>query len=312
MPLKLGVSLPQTTNFDLTNDIVEAARAAEQIGYDSVWALERVLLPRDQSGPHGLYGVPDLQWPDIYGIIADPLITLAMAAAVTSRIELGTGVLVAPLHLPLKLAKALASLDVASGGRVVAGLGSGWSIDEFAATAPRPFAERGAALDEFLDIAAAAWGPNPVSLTAGRYRIAPADIGPKPVHRIPLYLAGGNKTAFKRIARRADGWLSTAAPPAQVVAGLAEIRELAAAEGRDPAEVTCIYQVGLMAPLVEVPAAGRQPYTGSVAQVLEDVAELARGGVGHVYLSLPYVARDRNENLDRMAELHAAVREAEL
>jgi probable F420-dependent oxidoreductase len=312
MPLKLGVSLPQTTNFDLANDIVEAARAAEQIGFDSIWVLERVLLPRDQSGPHGLYGVPDLQWPDIYGIVADPLITLAMAAAVTSRIELGTGVLVAPLHLPLKLAKALASLDVASGGRVIAGLGSGWSIDEFAAAAPRPFAERGAALDEFLDIAAAAWGPNPVSLNAGRYRTAPADINPKPVRQIPLYLAGGNKTAFKRIARRADGWLSTAAAPAQVVAGLAQIRELAEAEGRDPAEVNCIYQVGLMGPLVEVPAADRQPYTGSIAQVLEDVAVLAQGGVGHVFLSIPYVARDQYENIDRMAQLHAAVRTAGL
>ncbi|MCO8277802.1 LLM class flavin-dependent oxidoreductase [Actinoplanes sp. TRM 88003] len=124
-----------------------------------MWAFERVLLPHDQSGTHGLYGVSDLPWPALYGIVADPLITLALAAAVTSRVELGTGVLVAPLHLPVKPAKTLANLDHVSRGRVIAGLGTGWSVDEFVAAVPRPFAERGAALDEFLDVAAAIWGP---------------------------------------------------------------------------------------------------------------------------------------------------------
>jgi probable F420-dependent oxidoreductase len=308
--IKLGVSLPQTTDYDLATDITDAARKAEEIGYDSVWAFERVLLPRDQTGAHGLYGVPDLPWPASYGIVSDPLITLAMAAAVTTRVELGTGVLVPPLHLPVKLAKTLASLDRSSRGRVVAGLGSGWSIDEFAAAAPRPFAERGAALDEFLDVAAAVWGPNPVTADTGRYRIDPADVNPKPARRIPVYLAGSNGTAFRRIARRADGWLPTVIAPAQAAAGLAQLRQMAEAEGRDPAEIGCVYQVSLHAPLVEVPGADREPFTGSATQLAADIAELAKGGIDHVYVTLPFVVRDRNEYYDRMAEVHAAVREA--
>ncbi|WUJ08035.1 LLM class flavin-dependent oxidoreductase [Actinoplanes sp. NBC_00393] len=74
-----------------------------------------MLVPEDQSGAHGLYGVPGLPWPDVYRGVTDALVTLSMAAAVTERIELGTGVLVVPLHLPLRLARQLATLDSASG-----------------------------------------------------------------------------------------------------------------------------------------------------------------------------------------------------
>jgi len=306
--IKLGVSLPQTTDYDLATDITDAARKAEEIGYDSVWAFERVLLPHDQSGAHGLYGIPDLPWPASYGIVSDPLITLAMAAAVTSRVELGTGVLVPPLHLPVKFAAVLTAARQASRGRVIAGLGSGWSIDEFAATAPRPIAERGAALDEFLDVAAAVWGPNPVSVDTGRYRIDPADVNPKPARPIPVYLAGSNATAFRRIARRADGWLPTARETRIGQAQSAQIRQMAEVEGRDPAQIGCVYQVSLQAPLVEVPEADRAPFTGSAAQLATDIAELAKGGIDHVYVTLPFVVRDRNEYYDRMAEVHAAVR----
>jgi probable F420-dependent oxidoreductase len=274
--------------------------------------FERVLFPADQSGPHGLYRMPDAPWPDRYRKVADPLVTLAAAAAVTERVELGTCVLIAPLHLPFALARSLAGLDALSEGRLLAGLGTGWSIDEFAATAPRPFEERGAALDEFLDVAAAAWGPDPVSLDTGRYSIAPSEVNPKPARRLPIYLAGSNKTAFKRIAKRADGWLPTAVPPAPAVAAFAQIRQMAAAEGRDPASISCIYQVSLSGPIAEVPAEGRQPFTGSVAQLVDDIAVLAEGGVEHVYVPIPYYVRDKAEAYEKMAELHDAVRAAKL
>lgn len=312
MSIKLGVSLPQTTDYDLAADITDAARAAEKIGYDSLWAIDRLLFPRDQSGPHGAYGVPDLPWPASYGIIADQIVTLSLAAAVTSRVELGTGVLVAGMHLPVPTAKTLATLDHTSRGRVIAGLGSGWSIDEFAAGAPRPIAERGVALDEFLDVAAAVWGPNPVSIDTGRYQVLPADVNPKPAREIPVYLAGGGPKVFRRIARRADGWLPTSISAADTLAGLGEIRRLAEADGRDPATVGCIYQVAPSGPLVELPAGERPPFGGSVAQVVDDIAELVKGGIDHVYVPIPYIVRDKNECFDRMAEFHAAVREAGL
>ncbi|MCO8277803.1 LLM class flavin-dependent oxidoreductase [Actinoplanes sp. TRM 88003] len=145
-------------------------------------------------------------------------------------------------------------------------------------------------------------------MDTGRYRIDPADVNPKSARPIPVYLAGSNRTAFRRIARRADGWLPTGISAAETLAGLAQIRRMAEEEGRDPAQIRCVYQVSLYALLAEVAEGDRKPFTGSARQLAADIAELAEGGVDHVYATLPYVVRDRNEYYDRLAELHAAVR----
>jgi probable F420-dependent oxidoreductase len=303
--LKLGFGLPQTRYFG-PRDVVTAARALEDIGYDSLWVFERILFPEDQSGPHGLYGAPGAPWPDRYRSVADPLLTLTAAAAVTSRASLGSCVLLPPLHVPLALARSLATLDALSDGRVLAGLGTGWSIDEYSAVAPRPYAERGAALDEFLDIAAAAWGPDPVAFENERYRIGPAEVGPKPARRIPVLLAGTNRRALRRVARRADGWLMTGAPPEAVAAMLAQVRELAASAGRDPGEIACYFQMAVSS------FTERELYGGSVPQLMDDLAALAGAGAGHVFIQLPTVTSGLAEYLERAAELYTAAGRAGL
>ena len=309
--VQLGVSLPQFQHFNLQSDVVTAARDLEAIGFDSLWVFERILVPADSSGVHGLYGVPDLPWLDAYRSVPDPLITLALAAAVTERIKLGTGVLVAGLHLPMRLARTLATLDAASGGRLIAGLGSGWSIDEFAASSPRPIAERGKALDEFLDIAEAVWGPDPVSFSNDRYTIEPAVVGPKPAGRIPVLLAAGSDKALDRIARRADGWLPTSIPPTQVASTMARLREMAAGYGRDPGALSCTFQI-VVSSLTPVPTVDRQPYTGSVEQVVEDIATLAEAGADQIYVTVPMAVRDVKELIAVSADLHSQVRAAGL
>ena len=305
------MSLPQLGWYDLTTDIVEAARGYEEIGLDSGWAFERILVPDDQSGPHGLYAAPDVPWPEFYRDTPDALTVLAMAGAVTSRLELGTNVLIPPLHLPTRLARAVASLDSLTRGRVIAGLGTGWSIDEFAAAAPRPFAERGAALEEFLDVAEAVWGPDPVQFHNERYDIAPATIGPKPARRIPIVLAGVKGPALERIARRGDGWLPVAGPPAQMVATLAELRSRAENYGRPPAAVGCIAQISKRE-FGRVSTSGRPPYAGDFDQLTEDIAALAAGGVEHVFLACTSGTRSLSQLLDWAAEFHRTVRAAGL
>jgi probable F420-dependent oxidoreductase len=303
--LKLGFGLPQTRYFG-PRDVVTAARALEDIGYDSLWVFERLLFPADQSGPHGLYGAPDTPWPDRYRSVADPLLTMTAAAAVTSRVSLGSCVLLPPLHLPFALARSLAGIDALSDGRVLAGLGTGWSIDEYAAVAPRPFAERGAALDEFLDVAAAAWGPDPVAFSNERYRIGPAEVGPKPCRPIPVLLAGTNRRALTRVARRADGWLMTGAPPEAVEAMLGQVRALAAEAGRDPKEIGCYFQMAVSG------FAERGLYGGTVPQLTDDLAALAAAGADHVFIQLPTVTSGLAELLERAAELHTAAARAGL
>jgi probable F420-dependent oxidoreductase len=308
--VKLGVSLPQFSQFSPGPDVVAAARAIEEIGYDSLWVFERVLVPEDQSGPHGLYGVPGLAWPDLYRGVSDALVTLATAAAVTERIELATGVLVVPLHLPLRLARELATLDAASGGRLTAGLGSGWSPDEFAAGASVPLSERGKSLDEFLDIAAAVWGPNPVSYTTSRYEVSAADIGPKPAHRIPILLGAspGAQRALNRVADRADGWVASGVTPEQVTGTLGRLRELAEQAGRST-PIGCTVQIAVLG-VTEQPVEPRQPLTASISQLVEDVAAFAEAGADHIYLTLPAGARDVKQLIDHAAELHEGVRAA--
>lgn len=305
MTLKLGFGLPQTRYFG-PRDVVTAARALEDIGYDSLWVFERILFPADQSGTHGLYGAPDAPWPDRYRTVADPLLTLTAAAAVTSRAELGSCVMLPPLHLPFPLARSLATLDALSGGRVLAGLGTGWSIDEYASAAPRPFAERGKALDEFLDIAAATWGPDPVTFENELYRIGPAEVGPKPARRIPILLAGTNRRALSRVARRADGWLMTGAPPTAVTAMLGQVREMAAEAGRDPKEIGCYFQMAVAG------FTDRTLYGGSATQLMEDVAALAEAGVDHLFIQLPTVTSGLAEYLDHAADIRTAAARAGL
>jgi probable F420-dependent oxidoreductase len=307
--MKLGMFLPQGRTFGTREGILDGARAAEQLGYDSVWIFERMLYPEDQTGAHAMTGNGDGTWPAYYRSVPEPLVALSMAAAVTTRVRLGTAVLIAPLHTPLRLAKSLATIDAASGGRVIAGLGTGWSVDEYAATAPRPMRERGAALDEFLDIADAVWGPDPVSYANERYRIFPAEIGPKPVRPIPVLLGGRSEKTLDRIARRAAGWLPSRTPPEQVRASMTKLRQRAEDYGRDPAELSCT-AVATIFSLAEVPERGRQPYTGSIPQVIEDLAALAEAGVGEVVLTLPFLAGSMPELADLAATFRQQILDA--
>ncbi|MDG4859425.1 TIGR03619 family F420-dependent LLM class oxidoreductase, partial [Streptomyces sp. T-3] len=201
MAIKLGLSLPQMKQYDIGRDIPAIARAAEDIGYDSVWVFERVLFPTPAT--QGLYGIEGLPWPEQYRSVAEPLVSLTLAAAVTERVRLGTSVLVAPLHVPFELARSLATLDAASRGRVVAGLGTGWSLDEYAAQSPAPFAKRGAVLDEVLDVCQAVWGPDPVSYEGESTTIAPSEVGPKPARPIPVLLPANSPRAARRLVDRA-------------------------------------------------------------------------------------------------------------
>jgi probable F420-dependent oxidoreductase len=309
--LKLGTFLPQNWKYDPQGDLVNGARAAEEIGYDSVWVFERVLYAEDQSGVHRLTEYGNGSWPDVYRRVIDPVVALSMAAAVTSRVRVGTAVLVPPLHVPFRLAYSFASIAAASGGRVVAGLGTGWSVDEYAATAPRPMAERGAALDEFLDMAEAVWGADPVSFKNERYTVYPAEVGPKPPARIPVLLGARSQRALDRVSRRASGWLAPPSmTPAQVAATFSGLRENAAGYGRNPAGLSCTAVVSFRGPFSEVPERGRMPYTGSIDQVISDLADLADAGVEEVALTLPLRVGDISQFRDLAAEFHGSFRAA--
>ncbi|MEY9941202.1 TIGR03619 family F420-dependent LLM class oxidoreductase [Streptacidiphilus sp. MAP5-3] len=308
MTLRLGLSLPQFKQYTPGKDVAEVARAAERIGYDSVWVFERLLVPEEPT--QGLFGVPGLPWPDTYRSVAEPLMTMATAAAVTERVRIGSSVLVASLHIPFQLAKQLATLDAASGGRVLAGFGTGWSHDEYAAASVVPFAERGTQLDELLDVLAAVWGADPVSYDGRWTKVAPAVVGPKPVRPIPVLLAGASRPALARAARRADGWLPVGVPFDKLPGVWARLREEAEAHGRDASGMELIGRANIRITPDALPEEGRQQFTGSRAQILADVAAASAAGVHELLLDLQGSGKDAHHLIDLAAEFHEAVRAA--
>ncbi|MFD7715677.1 LLM class F420-dependent oxidoreductase [Streptomyces sp. NPDC059814] len=307
MPIPLGLGLPQMKQYELGRDVADVARAAEAVGYESLWVFERVLFP--EPATQGLYGVPGLAWPDQYRSVADPLVTLTLAAAATDRARLGTSVLVAPLHVPFQLARSLASLDAASGGRVIAGLGTGWSLDEYAAAAVAPFEKRGAVLDELLDVCAAVWGPDPVSYKGDLTTIAPSEVGPKPARPIPVFLPANGPRATRRLVDRADGWMPVAMGASQLAEQWQRVRDVAAERGRERPVGVCA-RANARYSTEPVAARDRQPFHGSVAQIVEDLVAHAATGVPEFMLDLQSTARDATELIDVATEVYEAARAA--
>ena len=291
--MKLGLRLPQRLNVDLRHDVVLAARTAEAAGFASLWTYERLLFP---ANPVESYAGTDAPWPTHSRQAADPLAVLTAAAVVTETVRLGTSVLVAGLHTPIQLAKALATVDQISGGRMIAGLGTGWSTDEFRAAGARR-ADRGLLLDETLDVLDAVWTRDPVTFRSPHVVIDDAAVLPKPVAQMPVLLAGGGSLpdrapskALRRIAERADGWLPLLTEPGQagatrLRADWDRIRELAAERGRTPDAMEMIV-VGNVT-FTERPAGPDRPaFVGTFEQIVEDVHTAAEAGADELIVDL--------------------------
>ncbi|MGY5036650.1 TIGR03619 family F420-dependent LLM class oxidoreductase [Streptomyces sp. 900116325] len=183
---------------------------AEELGYDSLWTGDRILALAAPSAP---YPVGDGIMPRIYENHLDPLISLALAAAHTNRVRLGTSTLNGLWEPPLMLARSLTALDLLSGGRLDVGLGLGWMPDEYTAVGV-PWQGRGARIDETLDVLEEYWARDLVSHQGPLFTIPETTVGLKPHQRAapPILLAGFTPTGLRRVARRAAGWLPVAMP----------------------------------------------------------------------------------------------------
>ncbi|HVC51187.1 MAG TPA: TIGR03619 family F420-dependent LLM class oxidoreductase [Stellaceae bacterium] len=198
--MQLGIHLPQIGRKAGPDGIKRAAIQAEELGFADVWTSEHIITP---------HGAPYPPSPVFY----DPVLSLTWAAAYTTRVRLGTSVLVLPMRHPLPLAKELATLQNLSGGRLILGAGVGWLEAEFAALGA-PFHERGRRMDEGIDMMRAVWRDDPVSFDA---KFVPAVIDrmrmmPKPETAIPIWIGGGSEAAIKR-ALRLDGWHGSRTSP---------------------------------------------------------------------------------------------------
>jgi len=226
--VRIGVTAALT---DLSMPVDAFARAVEARGYDSLYLPEHTHLPLSQATPPALVGGVHL---DDYQRTVDPLVSLAAAAAVTTRVLLGTGVVLVAQHDPIVLAKQIATLDRLSGGRVVLGVGYGWNRQE-AADHGVDFSERRAVAREKLLCMQALWSDDVAEFHGDHVSLPPAYSWPKPVQqpRVRTLIGGGAGPAlFAAIAEYADGWMPIGG--AGVTAALDHLRAAFTEAGRDP------------------------------------------------------------------------------
>lgn len=275
--MRIGLSVPQLGALAGPAALRTVVTGAEAAGYDSLWVMDRLLAPLAPRSPYP--GTPDGALPAEHHRVLDPLVALSQAAALTERVRLGTNVLVAPWYPPVLLARALTTIDVLSVGRLTVGLGVGWSVDEYEATGTA-MTERGARLDETLDVLIAAWTGEVVEHAGAVAQIAACTIEPKPHQRPhpPVLLAAFSPAGFERIARRADGWLPVGMPPEAIAEIWAGIRAAAEGFGRDPSGLQLVVRANVKvapSPL----GSDRPPFSGTIAQVAGDLAAAEEAGV---------------------------------
>ncbi|MDQ1632861.1 MAG: hypothetical protein QOC80_2833 [Frankiaceae bacterium] len=274
--MQMGFGLPVSGAWATADNIRTVATAAERLGYRTLWSFQRLTVPVDEAG------APQL--PPAYGSVLDPLLPLAYAAAVTDRIGLGTAIVNMPYQPPAVLAKGLASLDVLSGGRLLAGLGIGWLPDEFTA-AGVPFPRRGARAEDYLACLAALWADDPVAYEGEFYTVPRSSFLPKPVQPggPPILLGGAAPKALARAGRLTSGWISASRADLTALGDSIEIvRQGARDAGRDESALRFVCR--------GVVRGGERtgPLTGTLDEVRADLPTLAAQGVTETFVDLNF------------------------
>lgn len=296
--MKLGVQLPAQSLLEGRDAVVGLARAAERLGFDSVWAPDHVVFPVERTSVYA-YGRGDAYGgdpPPAY----DALVVLALAAGCTERVELATGVLVLPQRNPLLLAKQVASLDALSGGRVVLGVGAGWLAEEQAALGAPPFAARGEATEEWIAILRACWTGERPSFAGRHYSFPPVHFRPRPLRRVPILVGGNSPAALRRAGRVGDGWFGTAVTVEEARVSIAAVRGYAEAAGRDPAALTL--GCGYTALVGDEERDHPRHLLGTPAQVATRLRALRDAGFDHLELRLAPLRDPDDHSLARTLE----------
>ena len=295
--MKIGVWIPNCRHLATPDTIRGAAVRAEELGYDSVWVSDHVVVPRANIANFG---------EGIY----DPLVTLGVIAGATRRVQLGTTVLIVPYRNAVVTAKMVSSLDALSGGRVVLGVGAGWVAAESAMLGV-PFAERGPMTDEHLEAMQELWTSDKPHFSGKYTQFNDLVFAPKPVQKPhpPIWVGGHSRAALRRTARFGAAWHPINRLPDELRAGTTELARLCKERGRvTTPTLTLRNDIRLLASGERAPASthGGRVLAGEPGRLLEQIAELAALGVEH--LVLEFLAADGPELDAQMAAFAERVR----
>lgn len=277
--LEFGAMLPHRWLYASKENITSYAKLAENLGFDHVWVTDHIGVPSNhQERGHIFY---------------ESLVTLSYVAAVTSKVKLGTCVLVASTRNPLVTAKQLSTLDQLSDGRMILGIGTGWIREELR-TFGVDYASRVAYLQEFLSVLKLAWSSDgPLSYNGKYFRFKNMILEPKPAKRVVPILMGGNTTASARMAaEQTDGWIPWAVDTARISEGRNVL-------GEKPIFLSGPVQLGVRDPHYKG-ALGEEHHflSGSEAEIVKKMEEYVRAGVTSFVLSFRDVRLFKDQNPD--------------
>lgn len=216
-----------------SGDLAEFAQQVEKLGFDSLWIPEHPVVPVHFNTP--FIGAADGKLPDHYNRWADPFIALTMAAAVTKKIKLGTGICLLPERDPLMTAKVVASLDLYSKGRVILGVGAGWLKEETEVMGTK-FGTRWKRLRETVEAMRVLWTQKEASYEGELVSFPAVRCEPKPVQQPypPTLLGAHGPKGLQRVARYGDGWLPLVQSPERFKKDMDTLRRLTLEAGRNP------------------------------------------------------------------------------
>ena len=301
--MKVGMFLPTVGEYATKENILYIAKESEKEGIDSVWVLDRLLWPLNPQTPYA--ATPDGTLPVEFQNVLDPLTTLTYVAGVTKQILLGTSIIDMFFQNPVVLAKRFATLDILSEGRTIAGLGIGWSKDEYEVSGV-PYKDKGTRADEFLQVLKKIWTDEVVEFKGQFYNIPASKIGPKPLQEPhpPILLGGFSPKTFSRILNYANGWIGVAGfgPFDQLEQVINSLKENARKIDKDPSNIG-IY-LGSYPNVLESPVTSneeRSPMTGTIDQIGSDIEQIKTMGTNHIFFG--YMSSSIRKDMKKMVEV---------
>jgi probable F420-dependent oxidoreductase len=280
--MKVGIRLPSAGPFAGPEAIAAVAKRAEEVGFDSVWATDHVILPNKIETKYPYRDDGKFLWdpktPYIESIVAQ-----TWAAAATKTITIGSSVLILPWRPAVLTAKQLASLDVMSGGRLKVGVGTGWMEEQFKLL-EAPFHNRGKRLNELIRLFKHMWESDEIDFQGQFYKLSDFSFYPKPLQKkLPIICGGYTEDVMRRVAAVGDGWVPLRLTPEQYKERIPVLKEMLAQHNRTIDELELYAR-----PIVKVPV------TRDTLNQYEEI------GVGHFIVDPPFENGDLSEALGQI------------
>jgi probable F420-dependent oxidoreductase len=297
--MRYGFTIPGSGRLTEPENMSAIAKRGEELGYHLLVVPDHVVFPRqnDSVYPYDEHGVHPGTGA---GACLEQLTVLAFLAGQTRTIRLGTSVMIVPHRNPIVAAKALATLDVLSNGRVNVGVGAGWLREEFEALGLPPFDQRGEVTDEYIRAFKELWTSDEPSFQGKYCQFDNISFLPKPVQKPhpPIWVGGESNRALRRAARLGDVWhpLGTnpsfpLGTPQQLKAAIGRLAVLAEREGRDSGEIDVAFRVqGYQPSSNGGGSANREPFTGPLESIASDIRIYEDMGVSTLIVDFGGVA----------------------